>query len=327
MGALTSNGQATLPTCGKLPGAPSRPAAPSSLKGSRRVARAFRLIEVVVATSILLGVMQLGKRARGTSSVAGTRPTYSGVKIVFRLLGRRGVPTADEGVTIVEVTVALLVVMVAAMALAMVLTNGVLAVGLSQQSQSASNLAASVVAEAEALPWSTLKEGLSSGDGNLAVDEGTGGNVGPALHGGYYCYEGMPLFVHPVAPPGTPSPLSSATGAPQCPVGAQQGASQWPWQNPNWSTGSCYPGLGAEVASEPNAPLASHAICVKINGTDFTVVVYPTVFRTSAYPPTAIEVSVVVTWSNGTSPVTGRTRVTNTVVITQCRVNGGTCPQ
>gem|GEM_PF-3373646 len=240
------------------------------------------------------------------------------------LVPKRERAFGEHGLTIVEVTVALLVVMLAAVALAMVLSNGVLAVSLSQQSQTASNIAESVVAQAEALPWSTLEEGLSSSDTNLALDEGPGGNVGPAASGNYYCYEGMPLFI---GTGGGESPLASATTAPQCPtVPTAQGGPGWPWQDVNWSAGPCYQGLGAEIvaAAQPDVPLASHAVCVEVNHTRFIVVVYPTVapISASSYPPTAVEVSVVVTWSNGTSTVSGRTRVTNSVVLTQCRVNG-----
>ncbi len=208
----------------------------------------------------------------------------------------------------------------------MVLTDGVLAVSLSQQSQTASNLAASVVAEAESLPWSTLEEGLSSTDPNLVVDEGSGGNVGAALPPGYYCYEGMPLFVSS----GGASPLASATTAPVCPVAGLQGGAKWPWQSLSWSTAPCYSSLAAEVVAAPaaNAPFAWHAICVTVNNTNFTVVVYPTVAPGSSWPPNEVEVSVVVTWPGKNSSATGLTRVTNTVVITQCRVNasGGSCP-
>ncbi len=215
--------------------------------------------------------------------------------------------------------VALVVVMLAAITLALVMTNAVTAVSLGQQSQAASNLAASVVAEAEALPWATLEEGLSRTDASLVADEKSGGNVGQDPSNlTYYCYEGLPLFMTGAGN------LASVTSAPQCPSSNQQGGSSWAWNNPAWSTGSCYPGLAAEVAavSAADVPLSSHAICVTENHINYTVVTYPTVAPGSPYPPTEIQVSVVVTWSAGKNPVTGLTRVTNTVVITQCRVSG-----
>ncbi len=223
-----------------------------------------------------------------------------------------------DGFSIVEVMVALVVVMLAAVTLALVMTNAVTAVSLGQQSQAASNLAASVAAEAEALPWATLEEGLSGTDPNLVTDEKSGGNVGQATGSGtYYCYEGQPLFVSGAGN------LMAATSAPQCPTSGQ-GSSGWTWYNPSWSTGSCYQGLAAELAavSPADVPLSSHAICVTENSTKYSVIVYPTVAQGSSYPPTEIQVSVVVTWSAGSSPGTGLTRVTNTVLITQCRVSG-----
>ena len=118
-----------------------------------------------------------------------------------------------DGFSIVEVMVALVVVMLAAVTLALVMTNAVTAVSLGQQSQAASNLAASVAAEAEALPWATLEEGLSGTDPNLVTDEKSGGNVGQATGSGtYYCYEGQPLFVSGAGN------LASAASAPQCPT-------------------------------------------------------------------------------------------------------------
>ncbi len=249
--------------------------------------------------------------------------------------GGNKVGRGEGGLTIVEVMVALSIVMLAAAALAVVLTNGVLAVTLSQQSQTASNLAASIVAEAESLPWSTLEDGLYSSDPTLVADESSGGNVGVAVNpSGDYCYEGMPLFVSS----GGESLLASATTAPECPS-AGQGSAEWPWQDTSWATGTCYPSLSAELtalsAETPPPPLDPHAVCVTLNHTNFTIAVYPTVALSSPYPPTEVEVSVVVTWHGNTSSATGETRVTNTVVITQCRVEGeppstGTtlpCPQ
>lgn len=261
----------------------------------------------------------------GSRSVAG-KPTRRAMRGTVLPRGEERA-RADKGLTIVEVIVALSIVMLAAVTLAMVLTNGVLAVSLSEQSQAASNLAASVVAQAESLPWATLEQGLSSTDPNLVVDEASGGNVGVAITPGYYCYEGMPLFVSS----GGASPLASATTPPLCPPAGLQGGPQWPWQSPSWPTGACYASLAAEIAASPSAdvPLASHAACVSVDHTNFTVVVYPTVAPGSVYPPAEVEVSVVVTWPGSTSSSTGRTRVTNTVVLTQCRVssNNGSCPQ
>jgi Tfp pilus assembly protein PilX len=225
----------------------------------------------------------------------------------------------DNGFTLIEVMVALMVVMLAAVALALVMTNAVTAVSVGRQSQAASNLAVSVVAEAEALPWATLEEGLTSTDPTLVADEKSGGNVGQATGGGnYYCYEGLPLFVTGAGN------VASASSAPRCPSSGQQGGAGWSWHNPSWSTGTCYQGLAAEIAavSPADVPIASHAICVTENHTNYTVVVYPTVASGSSYPPTEIQVSVVVTWSAGSNPVTGLTRVTNAVLITQCRVSG-----
>ncbi len=74
--------------------------------------------------------------------------------------------------------------------------------------------------------------------------------------------------------------------------------------------------------SAADVPLSSHAICVTENHTNYTVVVYPTVAPGSSYPPTEIQLSVVVTWSAGSNPVSRPHQGTNTVLITQCRVSG-----
>ena len=61
---------------------------------------------------------------------------------------------------------AVLILMMATVALAAVLTQAVSAVSFSRQSQQASNLAASVLAQAESMPWSTSP---SSADANYGL--------------------------------------------------------------------------------------------------------------------------------------------------------------
>ncbi len=146
--------------------------------------------------------------------------------------------------------VALVVVMLAAITLALVMTNAVTAVSLGQQNQAASNLAASVVAEAEALPWATLEEGLSSTDASLVADENSGGNVGQdPSNSNYYCYEGLPLFVTGAGN------LRSVTSAPQCPSSGQQGGSAWAWNNTLGRRGVATRGW------QPRSPLCPLPMC------------------------------------------------------------------
>jgi Tfp pilus assembly protein PilV len=213
----------------------------------------------------------------------------------------------EDGFTLIEVMAAVLIIMVAAVALAAVLTQSLAALSLSRQTQQASNLAASIVAEVEALPWSTVSNGLSSSassDSHFSTD----GNIGGTASS--YCFEGMPLLVGGVA-------------AATCPTSGT-GSSSQPWSN--ISASSCNTSLAATLSSS-TAPLIPHEGCVTLNSTQFEISAYPTLYSGTSVSSTGaqVEVTVVVTWGGGTSDSTKRTRVTDTVILANCSASAVRC--
>ena len=109
---------------------------------------------------------------------------------------------ADAGSTLVEVMMAVLILMMATVALAAVLTQAVSAVSFSRQSQQASNLAASVLAQAESMPWSTSPSSADANYGLTTSDVSLDTNLTSDGSGGY-CFEGMHVVVQGIVGTGT----------------------------------------------------------------------------------------------------------------------------
>ncbi|HET9059975.1 MAG TPA: hypothetical protein VFN61_08645 [Acidimicrobiales bacterium] len=224
----------------------------------------------------------------------------------------------DDGFSIIEVMIAGLIMLIAAVSLGAVMLNATAAVALSQQSQQASELAAGVIAEVEGLSWATVSNGLNN---NAASDPYFAGDVnisGASLAAGNQCFEGMPLVV-------------TGSVAPSCPAGSSQGGPSYPWQPVSGPT--CATALSTTLAISTTAPLVPHLSCVTLagaatGGTTFEIAVYPTLLSGSSVSATGaqIEVTVVVTWGSGSAqPGTGRARVTDTVVVTDCGTTGARC--
>jgi type II secretory pathway pseudopilin PulG len=103
---------------------------------------------------------------------------------VLRRLRRAQKAKSDNGFSLVEVMVSILIIMLAAVALAGVLTQTVTAVSFSRQSQQASNLAAAALAEVESMPWTTGTGLANSGDANYGLpstDVASDSNLTPLL--------------------------------------------------------------------------------------------------------------------------------------------------
>ncbi len=227
------------------------------------------------------------------------------VVVPVRPHDRRG---DQGGFTVIEVMIACSILLVGILALAAVSMGSVAAVSRSQLSQEASNLAASVVAEAEALPWSTVSQGLSQGsDAYFSTDANIAGG----------CFEGEPLVVD-----------GSATSS-ACPTGSSPGGPSYPWQAV--SGPSCSGSLATAVSASSTLPLVPHQSCVTLpTGTGsaaFEIAAYPTLYSGSSVTAAGagIELTVVVTWDGGVSAATGEDRVTDTVVLTDCGASGPRC--
>jgi hypothetical protein len=187
------------------------------------------------------------------------------------------------------------IMMVAMAALALVLTNAFAAVAVSRESQQATGLADAVLAQDEALPWTTIEDGLVSSDPTFSGDEGPSANL--VAGSGGYCFEGLALVVGGSVPTGCP-----AAGA---------------WYN--------LPALGlCQSSVQPNGsfPVTSsggdyyltHQECVKRNGTSFEIGVYPT--QVAGVPiQDEVEVAIVVSWGTATSQGGADTHITDSAIL------------
>lgn len=221
----------------------------------------------------------------------------------LRRLRRAQKLKSENGFSLVEVMVSILIIMLAAVALAAVLTQTVAAVSFSRQSQQASNLAAAALAEVESMPWTTGTGLPNSGDANYGLtstDVASDSNLTTDGAGGY-CFEGMHVVVQGVAGAGTCS-------------------SSWEWAKVS-SALSCQNSLvSLPSVIAGTAPLDPHVACVQINGTTFNIDVYPTQTRSNgaAVPVNlGVEYTAVVTW-DGTSSKSldgSDTRVSDTVIV------------
>jgi prepilin-type N-terminal cleavage/methylation domain-containing protein len=202
---------------------------------------------------------------------------------------------SQEGFTLIEVMVAITVMVLAFAVLGVVLTGALAAVSNSRQSQQATNLADAVIAQDEALPWTTISDGLVSTDTTFTGDEGTSRNIVPGTGG--YCFEGLFVVVGGAVP-------TSCNGT----------STTW---YPLPSLGLC----GTSVAPSTSFPVTgssylAHETCVQMNGTDFEVGIFPTEVS-GATPSTEVQVTVAVSWGSGTTSSTGTdTHVSDSAIIT-----------
>jgi type II secretory pathway pseudopilin PulG len=210
---------------------------------------------------------------------------------------------SENGFTLVEVMVSILIIMLAAVALAGVLTQTVAAVSVSRQSQQASNLAAAALAEVESMPWTTGSGLPNSGDANYGLtstDVASDSNLTSDGAGGY-CFEGMHVVVQGAAGTGT------------C-------GSSWQWANVSSAQGCQNSLVSLPSVIAGTAPLNPHVTCVLVNGTTFSISAYPT--QTSANGAAVpvnlgVEYTAVVTW-DGTSNKSldgSDPRVSDTVIV------------
>jgi type II secretory pathway pseudopilin PulG len=201
-----------------------------------------------------------------------------------------------DGFTLVEVMVAMMIIMLAFAVLGVVLTGAFTAVSVSRQSQQATNLADSVIAQDEALPWTTLSNGLLSTDTTFAGDEGSSKNIIQGTNG--YCFEGLSLVVGGTVP-------TSCTGI-----------------SATWHALPVLSSCAASVAPSTSFPVTgssylAHETCVQMNGTDFEIGVFP-IQVSGTTPAMEVQVTVAVSWGGGTtSSTTGSdTHVSESAIIT-----------
>lgn len=208
--------------------------------------------------------------------------------------------TKESGFSLIEVMFAIMILVLAMTTMALILTRAFAAVATSNFSQQATELADAVIAQDEALPWSTLQDGLYSQDPTLSSDT----NI---AYG--YCFEGMDLIVDGKL--GTCS--QPWTGS---------------WANPPGGTtcaSSIAPDVAPPVYQDQSSPIPylNHRQCVQLDGEGqtFEISVYPTATSTSTLLD-QLELTVVVSWGTaGTSDGTS-THLTDSAVLS-CGATGG----
>jgi type II secretory pathway pseudopilin PulG len=200
------------------------------------------------------------------------------------------------GFTLVEVMVAIMIMMLAIALLGVVLIGAFAAVSGSRQSQQATNLADAVIAQDEALPWTTISDGLISTDTTFTGDEGTGKDIAQGTSG--YCFEGLSMVVGGAVPTG-------CTGT-----------------STTWYNLPLLSSCATSVAPSTTFPVTAssyltHETCVQMNGTNFEIGVFPTEVNGTT-PSTEVQITVAVSWGSlKTSSITGSdTHVTDSAIIT-----------
>jgi hypothetical protein len=197
--------------------------------------------------------------------------------------------------------IAVAIIMLVLATLAFVVTRAFAAVAKGSFSQEAAELADSVIAQEEALPWGTLGEGLSTNDPGFTADGGSTGNISAGTTG--YCFEGMPLVAN-----GSSGTGCSTTGA---------------WANPALSS-SCTSSIEPTSAGFPlyNTSYLAHQECIQLDGegAKFEASVYPTATSSSS-PLLQEEITVVVSWGTGTDSGQA-THVTDSAIL-GCDATGG----
>jgi prepilin-type N-terminal cleavage/methylation domain-containing protein len=228
--------------------------------------------------------------AAGAGAGSGRRPRSLGV-------------AKKDGFSLVEVMFALMILVLAMATMALILTRAFAAVATGNFSQQATELADSVIAQDEALPWSTLQEGLSSQDPTFSSDS-SNGNITSGSSG--YCFEGMDLVVD-----GNPGTCSAWTGT---------------WVNPSVGTtcaSSIAPDAASPVYQSGSTSYLTHEQCVQLNGQGqtFEISVYPTGNSTSAWPD-QLEITVVVSWGSAGTSGGAPTHLTDSAILS-CGATGG----
>ncbi len=216
--------------------------------------------------------------------------------------GRGPARESDEGFTLIEVIIAMLILMMVMMSMTTVLINSMSETAYARQRSDATNLANETVEEIRSLQWNTLETGMSTSDILASGDTNIVAN----------CFEGAPLDV------------ASIVGAQSC-------------ADPSWVDPPC---LSHTATSPPPAasaltgtvatgyaPISPHQACYLVGSQTYGVDVYITGVSNSSYltgsnqPLTA---TVVVSWSrpfvHGVSD-----HVVTTTELSACLKGGAEC--
>jgi prepilin-type N-terminal cleavage/methylation domain-containing protein len=178
----------------------------------------------------------------------------------------------EEGFSLVEVMVAMMVLVVVMFSVTYVLVNSLADTAYARQRSEATNLANQTIEEIRALPWSTINQGMTATD--LIGDANVVGN----------CFEGNPLDI------------ASVVGTQTCTMSS--------WQDPACLSQTVTTALPDASALVSPAPISPHQGCYRVGTTDpltYAVDVYITGTSGSSYllgSSAPLTATVVVSWAH-----------------------------
>lgn len=190
------------------------------------------------------------------------------------------VKPGDEGFTLVELVMAMLVMAIVMGSVGYVLTNSLLDAAYSRQRSVAINLANQTVEEVRALGWVQIEKGMSTSDPTFTTTTDPNITVHQDSNGAnYYCFAGQPLDVNSIVGP---------------PSGSTSGCASSAWADPPCLTGS---GVAFPTASSLTSPqpLSPHQSCYAAGGTTYGVDIYISGGPGPVTPP--LTATVVVSWA------------------------------
>ena len=217
--------------------------------------------------------------------------------------GRRLEPGSDEGFTLIEVIIAMVILMIVMMSMTTVLVNSMTETAFARQRSEATNLANETVEEIRSLQWSTIETGMSTTDVLASGDTNIVAN----------CFEGQPLNVASVV-----GPVASCTNPSWVDPGCLSHAATSPLPAASALTGSVATGY---------APISPHQACYLVGSQTFGVDVYITGSTSTSYltgSTLPLTATVVVSWSHpfvhGVSD-----HVVTTTELSACLKGGAIC--
>lgn len=245
--------------------------------------------------------------------------------------GRRFRGGKEEGFSLLEVMIAMLVLVTAIFSLTYVLVNSLADTAYARQRVTATNLANQTLEEVRALPWSVIEGGMSatelaangtqcglaqsSCDPNLASVTVTVDGV----PGTGYCFEGYPVDVGLVGG-------STVTGSSTDCANSGSAAST------AWSDPDCLSESSSQLSAPPSAtslsspaPIFPHQACYTVGSLTYAVDVYLTGVSGATYPGSQpLTATVVVTWGR---PLRHNLsdHVVSTTVLSPCLKGGAQC--
>lgn len=245
--------------------------------------------------------------------------------------GRRFRSGEEDGFSLLEVMIAMLVLMTAIFSLTYVLVNSLADTAYARQRVAATNLANQTLEDVRALPWSVIEGGMSSTeltanetycslsqtscDPNLAAITVTVNGVPSAG----YCFEGYPLDV------GLASGSTISGSSTAC---ANSGSTA----STAWSDPYCLNESLSQLSSPPSAttlaspaPIYPHQACYKVGSLKYAVDVYLTGVAGATYPGSQpLTATVVVTWGKAFRHKLSD-HVVSTTVLSPCLKGGAQC--